>query len=50
MGRFVTRAKKMVKDPNGEFLFDRQLFMDRVKDKNLMFLTELPEKDDKSYK
>ncbi|XP_044748859.1 soma ferritin-like [Coccinella septempunctata] len=50
MGRFVTRAKKMVKDPNGEFLFDRQLFLNYVKDKNLMFRSNLPDKDDKNYK
>ncbi|KAL3265389.1 hypothetical protein HHI36_009595 [Cryptolaemus montrouzieri] len=50
MGRLLTRAKKMIKDPNGEFLFDRQLFSNYVKDKNLMFSTHLPDVEDKTYK
>lgn len=50
MGRLLIRARKMIKDPNGEFLFDRQLFLNYVKDKNLMFLTHIPDAEDKEYK
>ncbi|KAK9872135.1 hypothetical protein WA026_016188 [Henosepilachna vigintioctopunctata] len=50
MGRLLTRAKKMVNVPDGEFLFDRQLFKNYVKDDNFMFSRELSDVADKSYK